>query len=373
MAKLRPRSDRGGRFELDYMDVDGARYRINTGTSDPKVADLWLKKAEERLSQARLGIIEIVGPITAEIVSGKKAESKSEQLTLEDLEKEYTERCHCDLGMKANSIELAHTAFKSLINVVGNKRISKFSQDDVIKWKRRLDSEGKKKTTVSIYYRTLRAAFNRAIKWKLIENNPLLNVEIPSVRKGDRERKHLSHDEVKKLLKVVGEDNPQFALYLQFLFYTGCRRNEILFLTWENIDMEERILRVKADKTDTTLLLPINTALYNIIGQLRPGTGYVFKTGSSSRNRKKLGLPWHESTVTHWFKMYVGEADLPKHYTLHCMRHTFTNMLRKKGVPIDIIQKLLGHATVRTTWDHYDASDALFYRDQSNLLSFEED
>ena len=49
MAKLRPRSDRGGRFELDYMDIDGSRYRINTGTSDSKVADLWLKKAEERL------------------------------------------------------------------------------------------------------------------------------------------------------------------------------------------------------------------------------------------------------------------------------------------------------------------------------------
>ena len=373
MAKLRRRTDRSDRFELDYVDIDGARYRINTGTDDPLVADLWLKKVEERLSQARLGLIEKVGPISADTVAGRAPSDQPDALTLEGFQEEYEERCRHDLEMDENTIELANTSFKSIIGVVGNKRLSKLVQEDIIRWKRRLDAEGKKKTTVSIYYRTLRAAFNRAVRWQMVEANPFLNIDFPTPRKGDRPRKYMTTEEVKKLLSVVEQEKPNFALYLKFLLNTGCRRNEILFLRWEDIDLEKKTLRVMADKTDKVLLLPINKSLYDIITGMNPETGFVFKTSSTSRNRKKQGQPWHESTVSHWFRQFATQAGLPEHYTLHCLRHTFTNYLRERGVPIDVIQRLLGHSTVRTTWDHYDASDALFFRQQADLIDFGEE
>jgi len=374
MARLHRRKDRGSRWELGYVDIDGTRYRINTATTDRKVADLWLKKVEERMSQARLGIIEKVGLITADVVSGREDKPKTGTINLDDLRKDYEQRCRDDLELDENTVELANTAFGSLIEVVGNKRLSQFLEVDVVKWKRTLDHQGKKKTTVSIYYRALRAAFNRAVRWKLIEQNPFLNVDVPTAKRGERPPKTMQIEEVRKLLQTIEDDgNSRFATYIRFLLYTGCRRNEILFLQWEDVDLENRILRVNADKTDRILRLPINKALLRVIQQMSPDKGYVFKTGSHSRSRKKQGQPWHEATVTHWFKVYIQKAGLPDHYTIHSLRHTYTNHLRAKGVPIDIIQRLLGHSTPKTTWDHYDASDALFFRQQADLVDFEEE
>ena len=70
---------------------------------------------------------------------------------------------------------------------------------------------------------------------------------------------------------------------------------------------------------------------------------------------------------------YARKAGLPEHYTLHSLRHTYSDHLREKGVPIDIIQRLLGHSTPRTTWDHYDSSDALYFREQADLVDLEEE
>ena len=43
------------------------------------------------------------------------------------------------------------------------------------------------------------------------------------------------------------------------------------------------------------------------------------------------------------------------------------------GVPLEIVGRLLGHANVGTTERHYDATVALHFRDQANLVNFEED
>lgn len=372
MAKLHRRPDRGNRLELDYVDVDGRRYRILTNTSDRKIAELWLRKTEERLSQAKLGLIEKVGRIDADVVAGR--EKKRQSLRLEEFMAEYESRCLHDLELARNTIALNNLAMRSFIGVVGSKRLSDLTDEDVRNWKRALDAEGRSRTTLSMYHRQLRAAFNRGVKWGLSEENPFSEVEVSKGAQKEVEGKNMSYDEVRLLLKVIDESDRQFGIYVRFVTYLGARRNEVLFLRYEDIDLTNTTITIRSQKTGKTLVLPINRALKRVIdGMELKEKGYVFQTQSGGHKAKFKDQPWHEDFVTHAFKKYVRMAGLPDHHSVHSLRHTFATYLRKKGVPLDIVQRLLGHASSRTTELHYDHTAALHFRAYADLVDFEDD
>jgi integrase len=372
MAKLHRRKDRGNRWELDYTDIDGKRYRIPTGTADEKTAQLWQKKADELLSQARLGIIEKIGRLDADIIAGKTKIRQSP--TLDEFKAIYEDRARNDLELSENSIVVNNAAVKSFIGVVGDKRIGEITEAEVRKWKRQLDADGKSKTTLSMYHRHLRAMFNRAQrKWKMIDSNPFEGVEVAKGVK--KKEKNMSYEEVKTLLKIIRESGEEkFELYVLFELYTACRRNEILFLRFEDINLKDMTLRIYQQKTSKTILLPINKALKNVINKMEmKKTGFVFQTQSRSRGARDKEQPWHQDFVTHKFKKLIRKAGLNDIYTLHSLRHTYATMLREKGVPLDIVQKLLGHSSYRTTDENYDHSSAIAFRSQADLVNFEEE
>lgn len=104
MSKLRKRNDRKGRYFVDYTDVDGYRYRIDTGTTDVKIANVWLKKVEERLSLAQVGQLEKVGQITVEDIRGSRR--LEAHLRISQYKAIDQERCRHDLEYTPSTIEL---------------------------------------------------------------------------------------------------------------------------------------------------------------------------------------------------------------------------------------------------------------------------
>ena len=127
------------------------------------------------------------------------------------------------------------------------------------------------------------------------------------------------------------------------------------------------------EKTQKDLLLPINKALQRVFATIEiQEKGYVFQTSSNCRGVREKDQPWHFDYVTHRFKHYIRKAGLSEQYSLHSLRHTYATHLRQKGVPLDIVQKLLGHASSRTTDESYDHSVALHFRAQADLIDFDE-
>jgi len=374
MATIRKRADTGY-FEVDYYDLDGIRYRVNTRTRDRKIARLWLQKVEELQSLASIGVIEKVGRITRAIVAGQEEPGAMKRYRLGEWKDEYLERCLMDLELAEGTRELIQCAFDSFRRVVGNPFIDRLKDADMRRWKRAIAKQGKSKNTVSIYQRALKTAFKRAMKWKLLDANPFVDVELPTVKRGERPNKSMTFEQVRHLLSVV--QDVKFHRYLQFLVYTACRRNEILFLRIADLDLENHILYVRVPKTDRRLALPINRALRRVIAEMQksgelPESGYIFTSESNRRAKDSGDVPWHKDTVTHWFKDYIRLAGLPEHLTLHSLRHTYVTFLRSKGVPPDAIQPLLGHSSVQTT-GKYDHSDALFFRQFADMVDFEQD
>ena len=369
MASIRQKKT--GFWFLEYRDIDGKRYRVACGTKDEKKAKVWLNKVEELLPLAKLGIIPKLGRIDADVIAGRKKESveKKDSLTLSEFQEKYEDRSRHDLELSQGTIDLSNLAFNSLQKVIGNKYLDEITDDDVIAWKRKLTGKGIAKATQAIYHRQLRAAFNRAIKWGFAPKNPFVSVEVAKVPRPDK-TKDMSLEEVQQLLKAVDESGDyEFANYLRFVLYLGARRNEVLFLKWEDLDLEEMIVRLYAQKTKRTLVLPINKALQRVIEEMEvEEEGYIFRTKSNSRGARKKGKPWHPDSVSHWFKKYVNDLGLPSHYTLHSLRHTYATHLRSQGVPLDIVQKLLGHASPLTTDKNYDHSIAVHFRQFADLL-----
>lgn len=141
--------------------------------------------------------------------------------------------------------------------------------------------------------------------------------------------------EVQKILSTIQEQ--PFKRFVQFVLYTACCRNEILYVQREDLDLERGIIHVNSHKTRRRLALPINKALLRIITEMQdnnelPASGYPFSTDSPHVTKRGARL-WNDHTPTHWFKKYVRKAKLDDTYSLHSCRHTYATYLDSKGVP----------------------------------------
>jgi len=121
-----------------------------------------------------------------------------------------------------------------------------------------------------LYLRTLKSAFNKAINWGYLEDNVFKKIKLPkSIKKLPA---YINENELEKICSVTKE---QYLKNLfQFAFHTGARLNEILSLTWENINLEERIITISNSKSFITKnkkdrIIPINTTLYEILYKMK--------------------------------------------------------------------------------------------------------
>lgn len=131
-------------------------------------------------------------------------------------------------------------------------------------------------------------------------------------------------------------------------------------------------MKIYSEKSRQELVIPINKALMRVIQRMDlKKEGFVFQTQSHSRGARNRKLSLHPDYCTHHFKEYIRALGLPDHYSLHSLRHTYATHLRKKGVPLDIIYRLLGHSSPVVTAENYDHSIATHFRAQADLVDFE--
>ena len=242
---------------------------------------------------------------------------------------------------------------QKLYEQLGDIQVAKINQYHIDKFKIQ-QLKRVSQTTVNVYLRTLRAAFNHTIRWNDIQNNPFKRVEM--VRIPERTPIYFKKEEFEKIISAIKEDWLSDAVL--FTLHTGLRRGEMTNLQWYDVDIESRLIHIQSDATFRTKAgkrrsVPLNDVAMDILQRLFlvKECDYVF-----SHNCKRLYDDW----VSRKFRHYVRKSGINQKLHFHSLRHTFATWLVKAGVSIYEVQKLLGHSSVTVTqvYSHL-ASDEL--------------
>jgi integrase len=132
---------------------------------------------------------------------------------------------------------------------------------------------------------------------------------------------------------------------------TGMRQGELKGLQWSSIDWLNRSVIVRHSRCDYRKEIgptknnrerpvPLDTDVYEMLHSRKRSTGYVFLDTD--------GEPFDHKRLDRRMEKICKEAGL-RRITWHILRHTFASHLAMRGVPLHVVQQLLGHAHIGTT------------------------
>lgn len=152
--------------------------------------------------------------------------------------------------------------------------------------------------------------------------------------------------EHEEYLKVRAHLPRSYQDVLDFAYYSGWRRNEILELTWDEVDLKGRVIRLTPgrSKTKAGRVLPISAPLEQVIQRRRR-----LRRRRDRRVFRRDGVPvrvWRTA-----LRDACRKAKVP-HRLLHDCRRTAARNLIRAGVPERIAMLLTGHKT-RAVFDRY--------------------
>ena len=187
--------------------------------------------------------------------------------------------------------------------------------------------------------------FNLAELWGLRRegSNPCRFVRKYKEQKRER---FLSEEEFRRLGVVLSEMEREgtvstyAAAAIRLLMLTGCRRNEIVELRWEDVDLEAGELRLADGKTGARLV-PLSAPAVTVLSGLPrvEDSPWVIPGGKPGRHLADLQPPWER----------VRERAGLEEVRTHDLRHSFASRALALGESLPMIGKLLGHTQVQTT------------------------
>lgn len=124
---------------------------------------------------------------------------------------------------------------------------------------------------------------------------------------------------------------------------TGLRRGELFGLTWSHANLTTKVLTVAAGnaKSGRTRHVPLNTDALDVLARWRrqgSGVGLVFPNPAGRR---------FDNIQTSWERL-AAAAELVE-FRFHDLRHSFASKLVMRGVDLNTVRELLGHADIKMT------------------------
>ena len=293
---------------------------------------------------------------------------KFELKTVSQFYQELIEQCKSN--DKCGNRLIYKSSYNSLKVFTKNQLDIPFSAIDVSwlnKYEKWLRSKGNKETTMSLMFRTLRSAYNKAIKAKCARKSDYPFDEY-KINKFDTQtqKRAIAKTEVLKFTKEV--DNIGKRQYVQlskdiFIFSYLCggiNFTDIANLTKANITNGR--LHYIRQKTGKLIKLGISEEAMQIIKKYESESkGYLFpilntnihKTPLQKQNRihKMLGK------INKNLKLIATQLNVDANMTTYVARHSFASVLKKSGVSIALISEALGHSDLSTTQVYLDSFD----------------
>ena len=150
-------------------------------------------------------------------------------------------------------------------------------------------------------------------------------------------------------------DSVRDRLIFLLMLRCGLRVSEVCALSWDAIDRSAGTVRITRGKGQVDRIVYLSPDVTQALQVWRhhhtPGR-YLFP----SRTRTKDHLSRFQINVL--MEQYLGAAGLTRHYSPHCLRHTFATQLLNAGVPLEVLKELMGHHSIQITLRYTQLYDA---------------
>ncbi|MBD5229662.1 MAG: site-specific integrase [Bacteroidales bacterium] len=203
-------------------------------------------------------------------------------------------------------------------------------------------------------YARFKKVLKAAVEADIIRKDPCSGVII-KIDNGALKKDILSIEEIQKLIQThyTGESQDIRRAFI-FCLYCGLRWCDVKDLTFANVDFSNRLLKFEQAKTKghsvaSSVVIPLNEGLLRLIGEPKEGVG---------KDDLIFPLPSHTmclKALRHWVK----RAEIDKHITWHCARHSFAVNILNNGANIKTVASLLGHSGLKHTEKYTRAVDSL--------------
>lgn len=237
-----------------------------------------------------------------------------------------------------------------------------------------IEADGLSPKSIRNLQGVLHAAFERAIKLSLINHNPCDAVVLPRVEKA--EIHPLQGKEIEAFINEIS--GKPYAEILYTAMFCGMREAELIGLTWDCVDFDNRIIHVSKQlrrerksngekeeykfaplKNDRTWDVKPAQSVFDVLRSVKNAQNINrLKFGSAYQNKLNLVFTYENGghmdapSLLKALKARaaaIGRPDL----RFHDLRHTYATISLQNGADIKTISQSLGHATVAFTMDTY--------------------
>jgi len=362
---------RRARFDGSYNIIFRITYSkkvctINSGISIP--TEFWVQNASEidrtypnavqfnqqlakKYVEIRHAVLELGEEFSMDalkaILAGKpKAKN---DITFKAFAEELIAEMH-QLNKTGNAI-IYQTAVNRFLEFYGDPNIS-FSQITYTlleQFSQQLAVQGLKLNSISNYFRTLRAIYNKAIKRKVVDRShyPFYELQIRSER---TQKRAVLRQDVAKLEQLDLSDNKAaeraLKCFLLSFYLIGISFTDLAYLTPKNL-VDGRVIyrRRKTHKLYSIKLFPKAEAILNELHQ--PGAQYLLPILPNdiiedSLRAKELINQWIKTT-NKYLKRLGEHVGINAQLTTYVARHTFATCAKRLGYSNELIAEALGH------------------------------
>ena len=257
-----------------------------------------------------------------------------------------------------------------ILPAIGKKKLRALRLEDVEGLYRSMSASGLSSATVRYVHAVLRRALRQAVVRGLVSRNVAEGASLPRV--GQKDAQSFTPEEARRFLQAASGDRLG-ALYV-LAVTCGCRQAELLGLRWEDVDLGAGRLTVRRqvqrsrdgsgmivgptkNKKSRTIRLG-TVAIEALRAHRERQAGEVTRAGGLWGDpglvfASTIGTVLDPSNVVgRSFKPLLRRAGLPE-IRFHDLRHACATLLLSEGVPVKVVQEVLGHSSVSVTMDVY--------------------
>jgi len=241
----------------------------------------------------------------------------------------------------------------------GNRLISDIKPVDLENYQAKREGQGKAPATIDQEIRKVKAMVFKAFDNDLVSGDVIKTFKRINklLKPGSDIRDRVLTPSEFKALKKHSSGHTRGVVMMGY--YTGMRKGEIVNLTWDKVDLRQRMIRLEQSDTKDKEKrnIPICDELYQMLVSMPnriQGSGmdnHVFQFHGKPVGDIRTGLKKACKRANIEYGRFIKGG-----FIFHDLRHTFNTNMRKAGVAESVIMDVTGHST-REMFDRYNTID----------------